>query len=191
MNLRVFNVLAAVSLMLWVATLALWVWSEWWTDRLSWRHNESVRSVASVRGDIVIDINVENASMAPASYFGLEQYPRDDLQPIQLRWCSYPVAPYTFDIRNWGGFWWSAVRTPAAIQGVELVVPHWSLAVAIVSLPLTRTTLWLKRRVLARWRRNSNLCPTCGYDLRATPDRCPECGTPAAPPTTNAELAAR
>ncbi len=37
-----------------------------------------------------------------------------------------------------------------------------------------------KQRQL-RERRRLGLCTACGYDMRATPDRCPECGAVAAP----------
>ena len=57
-------------------------------------------------------------------------------------------------------------------------VPYWLPALATAALPLAGAARRLGRLPLRR-RRGPGRCRACGYDLRATPDRCPECGTAA------------
>jgi hypothetical protein len=52
------------------------------------------------------------------------------------------------------------------------VIPYWSMFLAEILLPLR--WIWAVRR--QQFARKSGHCLRCGYDLRATPDRCPECG---------------
>jgi hypothetical protein len=56
-----------------------------------------------------------------------------------------------------------------------IALPFWLLALVCGIAPALR---WNPRR-LRRRRLAAGLCPSCGYDLRATPERCPECGAAA------------
>jgi hypothetical protein len=56
------------------------------------------------------------------------------------------------------------------------VAQGWLLLLSLATALLCRR-LWVNRR--KREQAPSHLCRNCGYDLRATPDRCPECGTPS------------
>ena len=70
---------------------------------------------------------------------------------------------------------------PATATSRVIFVPPWVLC--SLSLPgfllLIRTVA--RNRCLAK-RKAQGLCRVCGYDLRATPDRCPECGTTVVSP---------
>jgi hypothetical protein len=55
------------------------------------------------------------------------------------------------------------------------------LAITLTAIPpcawllITTASILRKRRAVKQ-----GMCPKCGYDLRASPERCPECGTPVA-----------
>jgi hypothetical protein len=55
--------------------------------------------------------------------------------------------------------------------------PLWLIATVFALWPLATITLATRRRNRKQHRIAEGLCPWCGYDLRASPDRCPECGT--------------
>jgi len=55
-----------------------------------------------------------------------------------------------------------------------LIVPYWALVLVLVILPVAS----FRGIVIRLWRKRRGQCLTCGYDLRHSQDRCPECGTP-------------
>ena len=55
-----------------------------------------------------------------------------------------------------------------------LVMPLWPLVALAALLPAA----WIRRKAKHH---GPHTCLNCGYDLRATPGRCPECGAIAAP----------
>jgi len=61
-----------------------------------------------------------------------------------------------------------------------LIIPPWFLVPGTAALPLLWSANRTARLLVHRYRLRLGLCLHCGYDLRASNDRCPECGSPTA-----------
>jgi hypothetical protein len=124
-----------------------------------------------------------------------DQFPQDlRFGPDEPLWDPYPTAFYRYidaPARSFHGFHfsWALNQTPASsIRYFYFTVPFWFLTLLFSLLPVRHFRATLRSN---RWRR-AGCCPTCGYDLRASPEKCPECGAEvppgARPSTTDAPL---
>jgi hypothetical protein len=104
----------------------------------------------------------------------------------------HPTANQGWQSANEGWYTTMAVELDSLVLGFgfyaapgeptragELAVPYWAIMLSVV---VTAPGFVALRYVRRRRRQRSGHCPVCGYDLRATPERCPECGTPAGTP---------
>jgi hypothetical protein len=76
---------------------------------------------------------------------------------------------YFYGYTMWG------VSGPKGVPSYLIMIPCWFLVLASLPLGIHRWRRLHKERVL-RFREKHGLCLECGYDLRASTERCPECG---------------
>jgi hypothetical protein len=95
-------------------------------------------------------------------------------------WPGYTQGP------GRSGFAFYNLRTVGPPQGrwgvggrplLILWVPHWFPVAATAVPPLLWLGVYGRRAWVHRRRTRLGLCRRCGYDLRASAGRCPECGT--------------
>jgi hypothetical protein len=150
------NALTVVSLLLCVATVVLWVRSYWYEDAIIWpslTHPERGRIAWSREGWLHV-YSRQRGTWGVMPYYDVDRVSNDV-------WPKVYNTPVRMSLRHLPEDWAADFA-------------HWHVMVLSGSLPLIHHV----RRRRARSRAGLvGHCPTCGYDLRATPDRCPECGT--------------
>ena len=168
MRRRAWDLVAVVSLVLFLTTAVMWVSSYWWYDELGVMAGRQLFSVNSAAGD--------SSWIWDTDYFGdprryARRQPLTDSMYAQgmghyleHRFAGF-AARYRFDPSGSG-------RGGTMFR--VLVVPYWFLLGVTAAAP----AWWLAVTRRRRRRLAAGLCTGCGYDLRASTGRCPECGKP-------------
>jgi hypothetical protein len=167
---RIFiTILFIFSTVLLVFVAAMWTRSYWVMDKLMIRPTSSIVTIHFFggQGSVACTVTSETDYKVSPHWYKVEQI--DKPTDLYNYWGS---AGFTAkNLIYFGGF---VVERPGVVQGrlCGILVPHWFLLLLTALIVGLMTWRWLRAR-----RRDPNLCAKCGYDLRASPQRCPECGT--------------
>ena len=88
-------------------------------------------------------------------------------------WSTEPSNAYTYvQPTSWSFLGFHFARYGTRTRAAFLALPYWFLIALSVPVAAVGARRWWRRRK----RTAPGHCLGCGYDLRATRDRCPECG---------------
>ena len=180
-----FTLVSAVSLIACIGVCVLWGRSYRLSDQFMWRGEEGWRSVRTAQGSIVMGRLRSDWSGRPPDFYGLRYERAKVYRPFNTL-TLLPPDPTDVD-SGWerGGFaWYEKRKAGSRVLHATGVAPFWSIVAVTAALPLGWTALRLRARIRGRRRRGGGHCVGCGYDLRASPERCPECGAVNSPSTT-------
>ena len=193
MRRPVLMIACALSLMLGTAAVLVWFLSflafapfgQFWTT--SWDGNGSGylgRGWIALNGSF--HLLREDRTMQPAPTSVANRYRHSGIDPIPGVHPKQTTLGFAYVSRV------TVWRDPGNGRRVtsttqQLSFPIWLLAIVLAVLPIGWSVTAMRQRRL----RVRGLCPSCGYDLRATRDRCPECGTPVPQKSEVATASAR
>lgn len=169
-----FHTATALSLLLLIGSALMWPRSRHAIDQISAcrdgynRNGERIRRVFGItshpnRVEINLgilhdlDFTAVITAATPGFHFSHEPLNSSLFSTHRIRWHHYGLA--IADLRT---------------EKNLVVSAHYGWVVFLFSI---LPAIWLITRLRRRKRISANACPVCGYDLRASPDRCPECGT--------------
>jgi hypothetical protein len=175
---RVFTLLSAVSLLLCLATIVLWVWTRTGRDLSIGRWPEGKVAAAANRHSLMVHWRTERGSRPP------DPLPRGfhDFYEMETLYEGHGMLVMRFQdtIAKFepGGLFGPQPPPVYVATDTNVAISYWLVAAVTAVLP----AMFVAGAFLRRWRRRrAGCCLACGYDLRASPDRCPECGKIAAP----------
>jgi hypothetical protein len=174
---RTLNLLTVLSLLLCMAAATLCVRSFWVIDCVEWVTHLSEQEVRWLFAES--EAGALRVGRKAVNLFPQDSYARERMKKTP-----------TWERRRAGGAAWRKNLKPQArgdrytlgmrtIETAQVRLPYWILLTVAAIAP----SFWVWRR---RRRHKPGQCAACGYDLCATPVRCPECGHTAAEPAAQA-----
>ncbi|HEX2971440.1 MAG TPA: hypothetical protein VHP11_03860 [Tepidisphaeraceae bacterium] len=199
---HLFTVLSLLCLVACCGTSCLWVRGYWAADVLSWTdRDQNIFGCAVLKGQLLFGYapggrEAKALKRKPGFSHKVRSPHPADLANLPLYWILPKVfavsgspspspafmqslrqtrhlAGFTFET-HWNAYF-DAPHCDYRLTTVRCrlaLIPTWPLCLLTAPPP----AWWLYLRLRQRHRRRHGLCLHCGYDLRATPDRCPECG---------------